>query len=462
MDLIQKILGSRKAMGFAAAIVAALCASVVFAGVAAERSGLYWMGFNGGEQPARVEDSKGFIMVDVSGAQYGGAFLSDADEEDTEVVSLGMGPTPSIPTLTTEELKLYSVLTRGDGFLTSKDKDELYQDVHWREVVLEKGDTIESIAAAYGLSAADIRAANEIKAAEMPDYAEVIYIPDSKEYVIHTLEYVRKLKKVEEDFKRQGKPVDTQTHIVQQGDSLWSIASRYNLELDTIIGSNRLSDVNKLTLGMTLRIPNQDGIFINVSKNDSVEKLAKKYGIYKEAVYTANMMREDAQLQVGKEVFLPGAKLVAAAEPANAANKTAGRAAAKIIGVSGVKFRWPLVGHITSQYGWRRSPFGSRRVFHSGLDIGAPKGRAIVAAAAGNVVYSGWMGGYGYAVVIAHSDGSSTLYGHCSSLVAKKGDSVRSGQIIARVGSTGRSTGNHLHFEVRIKGATQNPLRYLR
>lgn len=85
-----------------------------------------------------------------------------------------------------------------------------------------------------------------------------------------------------------------------------------------------------------------------------------------------------------------------------------------------------------------------------------------MAAGDGKVVHSGWMGGYGKTIVISHPGGMSTLYGHCSSLLVKNGATVRSGQQIARVGSTGRSTGNHLHFEVRKNGTPQNPLRYLR
>lgn len=462
MYVKQIILDNRKTLCFAAVILAVLCASVVFAGVAAERSGMYWTGFSRDGRVSAVEDSQGFIMVDVSEALYSSTPLSETAEKDTEVVTLGIGPTPSIPTLTTTELRLYGILSRGDGFITSEDSDELNKDIHWKEVVLEKDDTVESIAAEYGISVTDIRTANELKATDRLKYAEVLYIPDSNEFIMHTLAYVRKLKKAEEDFKRQGKPVEIQTHIVQQGDSLWSIASQYNLELDTIVGSNKLGDVNMLKLGTLLRIPNQDGIFISIAKNDSVAKLAEKYGSYKEAVYVANMMREDAQLMVGTEIFLPGAKLIVAAESAGGKSKSAAGAAVRITGTAGMKFRWPVVGKISSHYGWRRSPFGTRRVFHSGLDIAAPKGRAIVAAADGKVVHSGWMSGYGNALVIAHANGVSTLYGHCSSLLARKGEQVKSGQLIARVGSTGRSTGNHLHFEVRIKNATQNPLKHLK
>ena len=276
-----------------------------------------------------------------------------------------------------------------------------------------------------------------------------------------TLAYVNKLKKYETDLEKQGKPLSLTQYAVQPGDSLWSIANKFDLDLDTIIGSNKISNINYLKLGTVLRIPNQDGIFVKVGKNDTVAKLADKHGSYKQAVFAANLLTEDAHLRMGTEIFLPGAKVAAVTASAPKV-RSRGAASAKVTATSSRMFRWPVMGKISSVFGWRRSPFGRRRVFHSGLDIRAPRGRGIVAAGDGRVVHSGWMGGYGKTIVILHPSGLSTLYGHCSSLLVRNGASIRAGQLIARVGSTGRSTGNHLHFEVRRNGTPMNPLRYLR
>lgn len=115
----------------------------------------------------------------------------------------------------------------------------------------------------------------------------------------------------------------------------------------------------------------------------------------------------------------------------------------------------PVSGVVTSRYGYR---WGST---HTGLDIGAPSGTAIKAAAGGTVTFSGWKGSYGKMIVISHGNGIQTYYAHCSSLLVSSGQTVSAGQVIAKVGSTGRSTGPHLHFEIRVNGSSINPQSYI-
>lgn len=118
----------------------------------------------------------------------------------------------------------------------------------------------------------------------------------------------------------------------------------------------------------------------------------------------------------------------------------------------------PVSGIITSRFGNRES---IRSYGHTGLDIAAPAGTPIRATAAGEVIFSGYSGGYGYVVKISHGNGIQTYYGHCSELYVSTGDTVEAGNVIAAVGSTGNSTGNHLHFEVRVNGEVVNPQNYL-
>lgn len=125
------------------------------------------------------------------------------------------------------------------------------------------------------------------------------------------------------------------------------------------------------------------------------------------------------------------------------------------------RFNWPVSGSISSPYGWRDHPITNVRHFHGGIDIAAPQGTLVRAAAAGVVIKAEWMGDYGYGVVIDHGGGYTTWYGHNSQLLVKKGDVVKAGQTIARVGSTGLSTGPHLDFRIKYNGETINPLELL-
>jgi murein DD-endopeptidase MepM/ murein hydrolase activator NlpD len=125
-------------------------------------------------------------------------------------------------------------------------------------------------------------------------------------------------------------------------------------------------------------------------------------------------------------------------------------------------FSWPASGPITSPFGLRPNPFGSGFETHPGIDIGAPMGATIAAAAGGRVIFAGWYGGYGNAIIIDHGGNTSTVYGHCSQIFVSNGQDVQRGQAIGAVGMTGRATGPHLHFEVRVNGVPVDPTSRLR
>ncbi len=118
-------------------------------------------------------------------------------------------------------------------------------------------------------------------------------------------------------------------------------------------------------------------------------------------------------------------------------------------------------GHITSLFGWRRSPFGHGRDFHTGIDIAAPSGTEIRATAPGTVMASGWNGGYGNMVRVNHKYGFETIYGHCKAVAVNPGQYVKKGQLIGWVGQTGNATGNHCHYEIRLGGIPINPYPYM-
>jgi len=122
---------------------------------------------------------------------------------------------------------------------------------------------------------------------------------------------------------------------------------------------------------------------------------------------------------------------------------------------------WPVSGAVTSGFGWRNSPWGDGNELHPGIDIAAGMGTPVVATADGEVVKSGWSGGYGNIVQINHGNGIETIYGHNSQIAVSVGQSVRKGQVISYAGSTGKSTGPHVHYEVRINGTAVDPIKFL-
>ena len=151
----------------------------------------------------------------------------------------------------------------------------------------------------------------------------------------------------------------------------------------------------------------------------------------------------------------------AAAAAAAAAQSSGGQGASDNWVQGTGQLGWPVSGEITSPYGYRVHPIWGTTIYHSGIDIGVDEGTPVHAADGGVVVWSGWMGGYGYAVVIDHGNGLSTLYGHNSELAVDEGQSVAKGQVISYAGSTGNSTGPHVHFEVRVNGDPVDPMGYL-
>lgn len=122
---------------------------------------------------------------------------------------------------------------------------------------------------------------------------------------------------------------------------------------------------------------------------------------------------------------------------------------------------WPTRGWVTSDFGSRVDPYTSERVMHAGIDIAGPHGKEIIAPSDGTVVFAGLEGGYGNVIVIDHGYGIKTRYGHLASLRVKPGERVKRGDLIAAMGNTGRSTGPHLHYEVRVNGIAQNPRKFI-
>lgn len=233
---------------------------------------------------------------------------------------------------------------------------------------------------------------------------------------------------------------------VKKGDTLWDISNKYNVKLEAILNINNLSKKSILKIGQLIRVPVQGTRVHIISKGETMWDIATHYNVSTKKLIAFNKQKNPCCLKIGDVINIP---------------KPVGRIAAISTpepsrGLSGISFSWPLLGTITSNYGWRKSGF------HHGIDIAGEIGTPIRAAADGKVSYSGYKPIYGNVVFIDHADEKQTVYAHAQKIYIKEKQIVKKGQVIATVGISGKTTGPHLHFEVREKGKTYNPIRYLR
>jgi murein DD-endopeptidase MepM/ murein hydrolase activator NlpD len=231
------------------------------------------------------------------------------------------------------------------------------------------------------------------------------------------------------------------THTVAQGENISTLAINLGLHQGTIISVNKISNTRLLQIGKVLRIPNQDGLLHPVKSGETLESIAAKYKVEADDIKVANELFSE-KIRTGTDLFIPGAKLDWLS----------------IQELNGYLFIWPVNGAITSPYGYRRDPFnGSRRSFHTGIDIRGSRGTPVKAAMSGRVSSVGFDPVFGNYVVINHHSGYRTMYAHMSVIRTRSGAYVGTGERIGDVGSTGLSTGPHLHFTVYKNGVTVNP-----
>lgn len=235
-------------------------------------------------------------------------------------------------------------------------------------------------------------------------------------------------------------------YAVQPGDLLSFIASDYGVSVESIMWANGLRNADALTLGQVLKIPPVSGVIHKIRTGETVSSIAKKYGIEEEQIISFNGLPKDGRLDSGDEIVIPGGRPAAVAvAPSSAASAAVKRFS--YLPNLGDYFMLPTVG---SNWG--------RIHGRNGVDVANSCGTSIYAAADGTVVTAdgtGWNGGFGKFVKIAHPNGTETVYAHGSKIHVITGQAVTRGQLIMAMGTTGRSTGCHLHFEVH---GAKNPL----
>ena len=240
-----------------------------------------------------------------------------------------------------------------------------------------------------------------------------------------------------------------QTYRVKSGDMIGFIADAFDVTQDTIISVNNIKQSRLIQPGQYLKIPSMPGIIYTVKKNgETPDTIAQKYKVNAEKVATVNYLNTDSELKAGTSLFVPDAELDWATRQE----------------INGDLFKKPLHARywLSSNYGWRNSPFNAgARTFHGGIDMAVSAGTPIYAALDGTVTAVGYNATYGNYVIITHHSGYKTLYGHMKSTACRKGNFVYTNTVIGYVGSTGMSTGPHLHFTVYKNGKTINPLTVL-
>ena len=264
------------------------------------------------------------------------------------------------------------------------------------------------------------------------------------------------------------------TYEVKKGDTWSEIAEDHGLTSKELLALNPGYDINKLQIGEVLTLSASvpyltmtvvqreryvDEVMYDIEYTDTSNLYKGDYKITSAGQYGAADVVATVTYVNGEETERTVLSSVTLREPVTE-QRLRGTKERPTWHPTGT-FRWPVSGRITSYFGGRKSPGGIGSTNHKGIDIAAPRGTPVYAADGGTVTYAGWMGGYGYLVQINHGNGYVTYYGHNSSLTVSVGQHVYKGQQIARVGSTGNSTGNHCHFEIRYNGVAKNPLNYL-
>ena len=246
-------------------------------------------------------------------------------------------------------------------------------------------------------------------------------------------------------------------YTVAIGDTISTIADEFSVSVNTILWENNLSAYSLIRPGNKLAILPTTGITYTVARGENIGQIAKKYGVDESKILEANNLAEANKLAAGQKLIIPGGRKINYA--INVVSNYTGLSIIKDLIIPPAarpvtnKMNWPTVGNrITQYYSWR----------HLAVDIANKVGTPLYAADTGVVEYAGWSTGYGNNIVINHGGGKKTRYAHLSKFYVKKGQEVDKGNTIGAMGSTGWSTGSHLHFEVIIDGRKYNPLNYIK
>ncbi len=322
------------------------------------------------------------------------------------------------------------------------------------EHTVQRGDTLSALAREYATSIEAIQERNGLSN-DLIRVGQVLVIPE------------------------QPGSRDYRMYLGATGDTLVNIAAELALPLPTLRSANPDLEPETDLGGLPVLIPPAAGVTIWVSEGDTLIGLAAAHGVAPSLLATINRLSDDGIIEPGRPILVPIADGVPEAVPEAPALVSApvadprvrhrnvqatllAQAARLLSGLEQVDevFLYPVAGRLSSGFGWRNISVGGNR-FHGGVDIAVDSGSPILASRHGVVIKAGWGGAYGYVVYLDHGDGSQTRYAHLSRIDVGDGATVRQGDPIGLSGSTGASTGPHLHFELRLAGRAVDPQLYL-
>lgn len=244
-------------------------------------------------------------------------------------------------------------------------------------------------------------------------------------------------------------------YTVQEGDTIAGIAEKYSVTTDTILWSNGISSNDIIRAGDHLTILPISGVLHTVASGDTLLAIARQYDVDALAIAKYNRLADTHSLSIGEKLIIPGGEITAPRQVPPIIGRDTRIAdgsdgpTPEPVQSTGDGLVWPTTTkHIAQYFRWG----------HTGIDIDNRSRPAIYAALDGTVEFAGWLGAYGNLVIVSHGNGLQTYYAHLGKFYVGEGESVDKGQAIAQMGSTGRSTGPHLHFEVRRHGTPINPL----
>lgn len=334
-------------------------------------------------------------------------------------------------------------------------KKMISEKVSYELYVVDNGDTLSGIARSRDVSVEEIMEFNNLNSKKIK-IGQDLKIPREKSVTVKNQQKAEKNRAEDSDSKKA-----QIYYTVRSGDTLSAIAAKRNLPVEEIMNANNLNS-DFIKSGQELVLPiidskdttknnsgknqknnsSSDQIVYEVQRGDALSSIARMYGTDVETIRRANNINGD-RIFVGDELIITDYQRGPFSLKRNS-------------------LIWPVNGRISSNFGWRTHPIKKTRLFHNGLDIAVPTGTSVKAAAAGEVVHSGWMNGFGYTVIIDHGRGVETLYAHNSKVSVARGSMVNKGQQVALSGNTGLSTGPHLHFGVLRNEEPLNPRNYLR